>query len=57
VRLLGEGHKALDAIVSAYPSADRKHLAQLIRNAASGSPERRKRAEQKLVLALRSLSI
>jgi ribosome-associated protein len=55
VRLLGEGDKAVDAIVASYPSIDRRHLARLVANAASGSGERRKRAELKLIQALRSL--
>jgi ribosome-associated protein len=57
VRLLGEGRKALDELMAAYPTADRKYLSQLSQAAASGSPERRKRAELKLVRALRSLLI
>lgn len=55
VRLIGEGHKAIDALVAEHPSADRKHIAQLVRNAASGSEPRRRRAEQKLIQTLRWL--
>ncbi len=53
VRLLGEGPKALDALITLHPNVDRKHLRQLIRNASSGSLDRRKRAEAKLAATLR----
>jgi ribosome-associated protein len=55
VRLLGEGSKAIDALVGEHPGADRRHLAALVRNARGGSPERRRRAELKLARTLRAL--
>jgi len=55
VRLLGEGPKALDALIEEYPKADRKHLRQLIRNVERSPTERRKRAEEKLATTLRFL--
>ena len=55
VRLVGEGTRALDELLGGHPEADRKHLRQLIRGAAQGSEERRKRGEAKLAQALRSL--
>ena len=57
VRLVGEGTKAMDELLAAHPKADRTHLRQLVRSAASGSEDRRRRAEQKLVQALRSLML
>lgn len=55
VRLIGEGPRALDALCAAHPAADRRHLRDLIRNAARGSPETKKRAEGKLANVLRLL--
>jgi ribosome-associated protein len=55
VRLLGEGSRGVDALLAEHPGADRKHLAALIRNAQSSSPERRRRAQVKLIQTLRSL--
>lgn len=55
VRLMGEGALALDALIAVRPSADRRHLRDLIRNATHGSPESRKRAEAKLAEVIRLL--
>jgi ribosomal 50S subunit-associated protein YjgA (DUF615 family) len=55
VRLIGEGNKALDALAEVNPRLDRRHFRQLIRNAASGSEQRRQRAEEKLAAAVRTL--
>jgi len=55
VRLIGEGPRALDALVAEHPGADRRHLRDLIRAAARGSPESRKRAEGKLAHVIRLL--
>lgn len=53
VRLLGEGANALDALLAEHPTADRKHLRQLVRNIERSAPERRKRAEAKLASTIR----
>lgn len=55
VRLVGEGPRALDALCAEHPAADRRHLRDLIRNAARGAPEVRKRAESKLAQVIRLL--
>jgi ribosomal 50S subunit-associated protein YjgA (DUF615 family) len=55
VRLVGEGTAALERLVAEHPNADRKHLSDLVRSAGTGSLPRRKRAEQRLLQALRSL--
>ena len=55
VRLVGGGTHELEAFLAEHPHADRRHLRQLIRNAQADSPTRRKRAEDKLAGALRSL--
>lgn len=53
VRLLGEGKPGLDALLAEHPTADRKHLRQLIRNVERSAPERRGRAEAKLAATLK----
>jgi ribosome-associated protein len=53
VRLLGEGEVGLDALLAEHPSADRKHLRQLVRTIERSTPERRGRAEAKLASTLR----
>jgi ribosomal 50S subunit-associated protein YjgA (DUF615 family) len=55
VRLVGEGAPALEELVALHPTADRKHLRQLIRNVQTSNVQRRKRAEEKLASALRFL--
>lgn len=55
VRLLGEGEPALSELLEAHPSADRKHLRQLVRNARGQHGERKKRAEVKLAQNLELL--
>jgi ribosome-associated protein len=55
VRLMGEGSPAISDLAADHPNLDRKHLASLVRDAVSGSPNRRKRAEERLLQALRSL--
>ncbi len=55
VRLLGEGELAIDDLLAQHPSADRKHLRMLVRNAQTRAPERRQRAEHKLASTLRFL--
>lgn len=55
VRLSGGGSHELEAFLAEHPEADRRHLRQLIRNAQASAPVRRKRAEDKLAAALRSL--
>jgi ribosome-associated protein len=55
VRLLGEGEQALSELLEAHPSADRKHLRQLVRNARGQHGERKKRAEVKLAQSLELL--
>lgn len=57
IRLLGEGTPALDELIASHPNADRQHLRQLVRAAhgATGGGDRRKRAEEKLARAVRSL--
>ncbi len=55
VRLVGGGTHELEAFIAEHPHADRRHLRQLIRNAQADAPTRRKRAEDKLAGALRSL--
>lgn len=53
VRLLGEGKPGLDALLAEHPTADRKHLRQLVRNVERSAPERRGRAEAKLAATLK----
>lgn len=48
VRLVGEGPRALDLLLAAHPAADRRHFLDLIRAAARGSAESKKRGEAKL---------
>jgi len=55
MRLRAEGDKAIDEIVAARPGTDRKRLVRLLEYTRRGSPERRKRAEEELIRALRSL--
>jgi len=55
VRLVGGGKRELEAFLAEHPHADRRHLRQLIRNAQASAPVRRKRAEDRLATALRSL--
>ncbi len=55
VRLVGEGAPALEELVALHPTADRKHLRQLVRNVQTSNVQRRKRAEEKLASALRFL--
>lgn len=55
VRLIGEGPRALDALIAEHPAADRRHLRDLIRAAGRGSPESKKRAEGKLASVIRLL--
>jgi ribosome-associated protein len=55
VRLVGGGAEELESLLREYPKADRSHLRQLIRNVQKASAERRKKAEQKLANAIRSV--
>jgi ribosome-associated protein len=55
VRLLGEGEVALSELLEAHPTADRKHLRQLVRSALGSNAERRKRVEAKLAQNLQLL--
>ena len=55
VRLVGEGPRALDALLAAHPAADRRHLSDLVRAAARGSAESKKRGEAKLAQVVRLL--
>lgn len=54
-RLLAEGDSALDAIVTQYPSADRRQLRQLTRNLSRANDSARAAAEQALKKALREV--
>ena len=55
VRLMGEGQRALEELIADHPTADRKHLRQLIRNVQTSNVQRKKRAEEKLAAAVRFL--
>jgi ribosome-associated protein len=55
VRLVGEGSETLDAFLAQHPHADRTYLRTLIRNVTKATADRRKKAEQKLAQALRSV--
>ncbi len=55
VRLMGEGTVALEDLLTQCPNADRTHLRQLVRTAQNATGDRRKRAEQQLIRALRAL--
>jgi ribosome-associated protein len=54
LRLLGEASVGLEAFLSKYPQADRTHLRQLVRNVERATHERRKKAEERLRLAVQS---
>ncbi len=53
VRLVGERDRGIDALLAEHPELDRRHLRDLVRAAGRGSPEARKRAEEKLAHTLR----
>jgi ribosome-associated protein len=55
VRLIGEGTPAVEELAADHPNIDRKHFGDLVRQAGKGSVNRRKRAEERLLQALRSL--
>jgi len=54
-RLLSEGATGLEALLSAFPDADRTHFRQLLRSVEKAPAPRRAQAEQKLEAALASL--
>jgi ribosome-associated protein len=55
VRLLGEGQEALDELLREHPKGDRGHLRVLMRNVQRAAAARKKKAEQQLAGAIRSL--
>ncbi|HET9931431.1 MAG TPA: DUF615 domain-containing protein [Polyangiaceae bacterium] len=54
-RLIGGGNDAIEAIVLEYPSADRTHLKNLVREVQKANAERRAKAEARLTQAVRQL--
>ncbi|MGC4093961.1 MAG: ribosome biogenesis factor YjgA [Polyangiaceae bacterium] len=54
-RLVGGGNDAIEALVAEFPSADRTHLRNLVREINKASAERRAKAEARLTQALRML--
>ena len=54
-RLIGGGNEAIEAIVLEYPSADRTHLRNLVREVQKANADRRAKAEARLTQAVRQL--
>jgi ribosomal 50S subunit-associated protein YjgA (DUF615 family) len=54
-RLVAGGKEELEALVAEYPSADRTHLRNLVREVQNASAERRVKAETRLTQAVRLL--
>jgi len=54
-RLVGGGNAAIEALVAEFPSADRTHLKNLVREVNKANAERRAKAEARLMQAVRLL--
>jgi ribosome-associated protein len=54
-RLVGGGDEAIEALLGEYPSADRTHLRNLVREVRKANSERREKAEARLTQAVRLL--